>query len=363
MTNYKEYPIDALKLMLDDSLHVLLDTLSNAPDLNVKGESWEGYVRDRAVTFAEGLKRNLQIVMAIAKPLKDKHLEQIAVWETTYLSSRKMPAIRQTLNDGACFLKTKVIPLIDNKGRVEELEDDIHELEESLSWLMFHGLTDHQYRTLYLNKMEQVRPRTYDEATASWLRLYVPQNNAIFAQVMTMGLHDAKLHRHLFTYGYDNIAIDQYVMYQCLISGSNDRRLQLVGVSDELQEIAEDGSDFVKEMPSCRWLKQMLSRANIYLSEGYDGNWIDRKIEEMLSAGCSVELDKDVQNKRRQIKVVCMILGQLAEHGVYQAKTDKILAKQMRIDGVKPETVAKYINVGRHNEEKLGYVDWLGENT
>lgn len=363
MTNYKEYPIDALKLMLDDSLHVLLDTLSNAPDLTAKGESWKGYVRDRAVSFIEGLKRDLQIVMAIVKPLKDKHLEQIAVWKTTHLSYEMIPTIKQTLNDGADLLKTKVMPLIDNKNRVEELADDIQELAESLSWLMFHDLTDQQYRTLYFNKLEQVRPRTYDEATASWLRLYVPQNNVIFAQVMTMGLQGAKLHRHLFTHGYDNIATDQYFMYQCLISGRNDKRLQLVGASDELQEIAEDGSGFVKEMPSCRWLKQMLSRANVYLNMGYDGDWINRKIEEALASECSVELDKDIQNKRRQNKVVCMILGQLAEHGVYQTKTDKIMAKQMRIDGVKPETVAKYINVGRHNEENLDYVEWFGENT
>lgn len=113
------------------------------------------------------------------------------------------------------------------------------------------------------------------------------------------------------------------------------------------------------ESEASRWLREMLSKADLYLADDYKAAWLTETVSAAFAAECGDALAADVQNKRRRVKVACMVLGALAEAGVYMPKTDLVLAETLGIADVKAATVARYINVGRHNEERLKYVEWF----
>lgn len=145
------------------------------------------------------------------------------------------------------------------------------------------------------------------------------------------------------------------------------RNLMQVGMFPHLKEEYEeflcptsreaDGAE--GESEACRWLRETLSKADLYLADDYTAAWLTETVSAAFAAECGAALTADAQNKRKRVKVACMVLGALAEAGVYQPKTDLVLAETLGIAGVKAATVARYINVGRHNEERLEYVDWF----
>lgn len=135
-------------------------------------------------------------------------------------------------------------------------------------------------------------------------------------------------------------------------------------------QLKNDYDDFLRRKASVenaegepeesRWLRRLLSPADVYLTEGHTADWLTETVSRAFASEHRSMLTADLSKRGRE-KVACMILGRLAEGGVYQAKTDSVLAKALGVDSLQPETVARYINFGRHNDEKLSYIDWFGE--